>query len=170
MHTLLGLYMSVFVFVCTEPDISWFRLEYRWEWAVSFHFDWKYVSGKKTFRWPMVCTSTILLQCLVHIFSDLLFLEPILPLFGPNRNVTLGMCVLHPTNPDFIFQYHCFECHYVSRTTKSNQLRCNPFDAVPSEVNCQVLYTFNQVSLSPTFALHSLTEPHTSISASEMPR
>ncbi|KAF5310563.1 hypothetical protein D9619_008199 [Psilocybe cf. subviscida] len=33
MHTLLGLYI--------------------WEWVVSLPFDWQYLSGKKTFRWPL---------------------------------------------------------------------------------------------------------------------
>ncbi|KAH9478729.1 hypothetical protein JR316_0009189 [Psilocybe cubensis] len=34
MHALLGLYM--------------------WEFAISIQFDWQYISGKKTFRWPMI--------------------------------------------------------------------------------------------------------------------
>ncbi|RDB29960.1 hypothetical protein Hypma_014176 [Hypsizygus marmoreus] len=34
MHTLLGLYI--------------------WEWFTSLNFDWQYLSGKKTFRWPMI--------------------------------------------------------------------------------------------------------------------
>ncbi|KDR80359.1 hypothetical protein GALMADRAFT_223241 [Galerina marginata CBS 339.88] len=34
MHCLLGLYI--------------------WEFVVSFDFDWQYISGKRTFRWPMV--------------------------------------------------------------------------------------------------------------------
>ncbi|KAF8068973.1 hypothetical protein FPV67DRAFT_1652344 [Lyophyllum atratum] len=34
MHTLLGLYI--------------------WEWFTSLDFDWQYISGKKTFRWPMI--------------------------------------------------------------------------------------------------------------------
>jgi hypothetical protein len=33
MHTLLGLYI--------------------WEWVVSLEFDWQYITGRKTFRWPM---------------------------------------------------------------------------------------------------------------------
>ncbi|KAF9467908.1 hypothetical protein BDZ94DRAFT_1305083 [Collybia nuda] len=34
MHTLLGLYI--------------------WEWFTSLDFDWQYISGKKTFRWPLI--------------------------------------------------------------------------------------------------------------------
>ncbi|KAF5371575.1 hypothetical protein D9758_003539 [Tetrapyrgos nigripes] len=34
MHTLFGLYI--------------------WEWFISLPFDWHYVSGKKTFRWPLI--------------------------------------------------------------------------------------------------------------------
>jgi len=34
MHTLLGLYI--------------------WEWFSSLDFDWQYISGKKTFRWPII--------------------------------------------------------------------------------------------------------------------
>ncbi|KAF8966625.1 hypothetical protein BDZ97DRAFT_1917436 [Flammula alnicola] len=34
MHALLGLYI--------------------WEWVISLEFDWQYISGKKTFRWPMI--------------------------------------------------------------------------------------------------------------------
>lgn len=97
MHTLLGLYMWVF-FCCVEPDISWFWLAYSWEWVVSLNFDWQYISGKKKFRWPLVCTKTFLvLQCLVHICTVLLFLEPILPVVRFDRNVSLEMRVFHST-------------------------------------------------------------------------
>ena len=88
---------------------------YSWEWAVSLDFDWQYISRKKKFRWPMVCTNTFLLPCLVHICSVLLFLEPILPVVRFDRNVSLGVRIFHSTNPDIIFQYHCFERYYVSR-------------------------------------------------------
>lgn len=30
-------------------------LRYRWEWFCSIEFDWDFVTGKKRFRWPMVC-------------------------------------------------------------------------------------------------------------------
>ena len=29
----------------------------RWEWAISLPFDWKYITGLKPFRWPMVSAS-----------------------------------------------------------------------------------------------------------------
>ena len=52
MHALLGLYMyevfSVFYRCGTDSNFI------RWEFVTSLDFDWQFISGVKTFRWPLV--------------------------------------------------------------------------------------------------------------------
>ncbi|KAF8918614.1 hypothetical protein CPB85DRAFT_995468 [Mucidula mucida] len=75
---------------------------YAWEYFVSLGFDWEYITGKKTFRWPMVfyfLNRYLLLFALVGILTAL---------------------------------------------------------DVTSEVNCQALYTFNQVTGNAAVGLASI--------------
>jgi hypothetical protein len=52
MHALLGLYMYALFLYLT----LWVRDNEcpSWEFVTSLDFDWQFISGAKTFRWPLV--------------------------------------------------------------------------------------------------------------------
>jgi hypothetical protein len=60
----------------------------RWEWFSSLDFDWLYISGKRTFRWPLVrSASTASDSDPKHLWPDILLLEPLLSTFCSHWNV-----------------------------------------------------------------------------------
>jgi len=131
---------------------------YSWEWVVSLDFDWQYISGKKKFRWPMVCTNTFSLQCPVHICSVLLFLEPILPVIRFDRNVSVDMRLFHSTNPDIIFQCHCFECYYVSRMANCDTIPLTRSLAKSIVKDCILSTRYQYMPFVPSTKTHTFDQ------------
>lgn len=131
---------------------------YSWEWVVSLDFDWQYISGKKKFRWPMVCTNTFLLQCLVHICSVLLFLEPILPVVRFDRNVSPSMRVFRSTYPDIFFQCHCFERYYVSRMANCDTIPLTRSLAKSIVKDCTLSIRYQYMLFVPSTKAHTFDQ------------
>ena len=84
MHALLGVYMWV-----SESDLSQVLLTiyYSWEFATSLDFDYQFLTGKKSFRWPLV-SELLLLIHFTYSWPDFLFRRSICPAFYANRNVS----------------------------------------------------------------------------------
>ena len=85
MHVLLGLYLWVFLTCPSLIDNS--HPYYSWEFATSLDFDYQFLTGKKSFRWPLVSELLLLIHC-THPWSDFLFRRSICPAFYANRNVS----------------------------------------------------------------------------------
>ena len=84
MHALLGVYMWV-----SESDLSQVLLTiyYSWEFATSLDFDYQFLTGKKSFRWPLV-SELLLLIHFTYLCPVFLFRRSICPAFYANRNVS----------------------------------------------------------------------------------
>ena len=144
MHSLAGIYMCVFPSIfCLS---CWLILRY--EWFISLDFEWDFISGKKRFRWPMVSTVSILNWMQYHQHTDILFCKPISPAICNHWNVgesTFQWGILF-INHGSIVSLDKIEC---ACTILIHLM----FLIAPwRELNCQALYTFNQVSpVRPAF-------------------
>ena len=85
MHVLLGLYLWVSLTCPSLIDNS--HPYYSWEFATSLDFDYQFLTGKKSFRWPLV-SELLLLIHFTHLWSDFLFRRSICPAFYANRDVS----------------------------------------------------------------------------------
>lgn len=93
MHVLAGVYLYVisfsvgppYVFVFTKVDLT---LPASWEFAMSLDFDWAFISGTKTFRWPLVCHKFFCRTPRLNIYVDFLYGWAILPLRSFDRHVS----------------------------------------------------------------------------------
>jgi hypothetical protein len=53
MHALFGIY----VYVLSPSFLKVSQVLSRWEWFISFDFDWQFITLQKTFKWPMVSST-----------------------------------------------------------------------------------------------------------------
>ena len=60
----------------------------RWEWFISLSFDWEFVSGKRNFKWPMVCNTVARKKRFLSLAAGILFRKPLFPTSCPSWNVS----------------------------------------------------------------------------------
>ena len=110
---------------------------YRWEFVTSLDFDWQFLSGKKQFRWPLVGWSVYHQWSLGDKLSPVvLFCRSLLSVVCTHRNVRL--ISLHLGAAD-----HNVHCSAIALNVRT-------------EIDCQGLYTFNQVFGNAAVGLASI--------------
>ena len=101
-----------------------------WEFFISLGFEWDFITGRKRFRWPLVSRRPSLSSSvLMGGPPGVLFRRTLLSFSGLDWNVRLTDSILHAR--------HLTNISAIALDTTH-------------EINCQALYTFNQVSLSRT--------------------
>jgi len=128
------------------------RIWYSWEWFTSLEFDWQYLSGKRAFRWPMVC----LFQLCMASYGANIAMTKIF--YFLNR-----YCLLFALIGMYGFHYPIYASDWsassaialnVTVSVPTTGSICRVVDSSYRKVNCQGLYTFNQVRL---WSYHTLT-------------
>lgn len=129
-------------------------VHHRYEWFISLEFDWDFVSGKKKFRWPLVSIAAELEggACL-HWDSYSILLTVIcysLP--------WLGCKFEEPKPPFWRTKKRCTaQLHSTRRGTLLVVVHFFPaLLMIRSEVDCQALYTFNQLAGDAAVGLASI--------------
>ena len=79
-----GLYVGFWVSDLSQVLLT---IYYSWEFATSLDFDYQFLTGKKSFRWPLV-SELLLLIHFTYSWPDFLFRRSICPAFYANRNVS----------------------------------------------------------------------------------
>ena len=128
----------------------------RWEWFTSLNFDWKYVSGNKKFRWPMVSSYENAHSMNPYPFSYQTF-------YFLNRYCLLFALVGMSVAASSFCIFFCGDKNIVPFPSMWQRRYTRHLIFYPglisflSVINCQVLYTYIQViyHLSPN---HTATD------------